>query len=108
MYYSNVQYAGDENVRRVQRWSIETGQLPGTCEVIDQNQTPSAAHEGGLGQIVRQTLQSQILLWEGRLQGGILTDDITAEATRIAEHVVRQKNNNNTVAEPGCGGGYNS
>ena len=77
MYYSNVQYAGDENVRRVQRWSIETGQLPGTCEVIDQNQTPSAAHEGGLGQIVRQTLQSQILLWEGRLQGGILTDDIT-------------------------------
>ena len=77
MYYSNVQYAGDENVRRVQRWSIETGQLPGTCEVIVQNQTPSPAHEGGLGQIVRQTLQSQILLWEGRLQGGILTDDIT-------------------------------
>ena len=75
--YRNVQYAGDENLRRVQRWSIETGQLPQTCVVIDQNQTPRAASEGGPGQIVKQTLQSQILLWEGRLQGGILTDDIT-------------------------------
>ena len=43
--YSNVQYAGDENVRRVQRWSIETVQLPQTCVVIDQNQTSRASNE---------------------------------------------------------------
>ena len=80
--YRNVQYAGDENVRRVQRWSIETGQLPQTCVVIDQNQTPRAANEGGPGQIVKQTLQSQILLWEGRLQGGILTDITRSDQNR--------------------------
>ena len=82
---------------------MNTGQLLRVCDVIDQNQTRRVTHEGGSGQIFRQTLQSQILLWEGRLQGGILTDDITISA----EHVVRQQNNNKNVAESGYGGEEN-
>ena len=37
--YSIVQCAGDENLRRKQRWSMNSVQLPRVCDVIDQNQT---------------------------------------------------------------------
>ena len=71
--YSNVQQTGDEKVERVQKWSMKTGQLPR----IDQNQTRRVSCSDVSGQIVRQNLQRQILLWEGRLQRDILTEDIT-------------------------------
>ena len=71
--YSNVQLAGDEKVERVQKWSMKTGQLP----LIDQNQTRRVSCDGASGQIVRQNLQRQILLWEGRLQREMLTENIT-------------------------------
>ena len=75
--YSFVHRVGDEKGLTGQRWSMKSVRLPRKMSSTDQNQTPSAAHEGGLGQIVRQTLKSQILFWKGRLLCGILTDDIT-------------------------------
>ena len=78
--YSFVQGVSDEKMNCTQRWAMKTGKL--TRIEIDQNQTTVSAKGGESNRRLEQatTHQSKILLWEGRIQSGKVTEDSAENA----------------------------
>ena len=82
--YSSVQCLVDEKASSTQRWAMKTGKL---TREIDQNQTTRAAKGGESNRRLEQTThQSKILMWEGRIQSGKLTEDSAEDVRQNRPH----------------------